>query len=630
MAKIYPSYNSWKKDKTTLGERKLGYLLNSLLDDDYLVWFDVAQRNHRSSRYPDFIILHPKQGLLFLEVKDFKAPTIKSINNKIWEIATKAGVTSIYNPLEQARQASFHVLENLKKDKRLQQQTGDFKGNITFPYDYAVFLTNITSEQVDNWMNENERESLLPSNKFLFRDDLAMGISAEQLQTALKRMFTVHFPCNLTKEQMDIIRWHLFPEIRLDNFQQSLSLTSTTENNPQNATQTNPPAINNISQTIRIMDLQQEQIARNLGEGHRVIHGVAGSGKTIIMLYRCSFLAQFLKQPILVLCYNITLAARLRSYIVQRNLQEQVEVKHLHGWCQEQCQQYNLKNNASSNFYDGMIDAVAKAIENGTIPAGQYGAVMIDEGQDFKASWLKMTTKLVNLQTNYLLLLYDDAQSIYKKPGLNFSLASVGIKAQGRTIKMRLNYRNSTAIVSFAWNLVRKHIHENNDSDIPLIEPESANIAGENPAIRKLHSLQGEINLILRCLNKWHGKGVKWNEVAILYPTKETGDEITKALKDAQIPCNHLNNRDNKKNWNAHENILPIMSIHNSKGLEFPTVIIVDASNFSKKAFLEEAIKILYVGITRAQANLLITYHKENEMSQELVNAAKRENTNPN
>ena len=27
----------------------------------------------------------------------------------------------------------------------------------------------------------------------------------------------------------------------------------------------------------RVMDLQQEQLARSMGEGHRVIHGVAGS-----------------------------------------------------------------------------------------------------------------------------------------------------------------------------------------------------------------------------------------------------------------------------------------------------------------------------------------------------------------
>ncbi|STI82993.1 DNA helicase II [Escherichia coli] len=30
---------------------------------------------------------------------------------------------------------------------------------------------------------------------------------------------------------------------------------------------------------IKIMDIQQEILARNIGDGHRVIHGVAGSGK---------------------------------------------------------------------------------------------------------------------------------------------------------------------------------------------------------------------------------------------------------------------------------------------------------------------------------------------------------------
>ena len=40
------------------------------------------------------------------------------------------------------------------------------------------------------------------------------------------------------------------------------------------------------------MDLQQEQLARSMGEGHRVIHGVAGSGKTMILGYRAQYLAK--------------------------------------------------------------------------------------------------------------------------------------------------------------------------------------------------------------------------------------------------------------------------------------------------------------------------------------------------
>jgi superfamily I DNA and RNA helicase len=36
-----------------------------------------------------------------------------------------------------------------------------------------------------------------------------------------------------------------------------------------------------VPDIVRVMDLQQEQLARSMGEGHRVIHVVAGSGKTM-------------------------------------------------------------------------------------------------------------------------------------------------------------------------------------------------------------------------------------------------------------------------------------------------------------------------------------------------------------
>jgi len=44
---------------------------------------------------------------------------------------------------------------------------------------------------------------------------------------------------------------------------------------------------------VRVMDLQQEQLARSLGEGHRVIHGVASSGKTLRGQIAAPLLATF-------------------------------------------------------------------------------------------------------------------------------------------------------------------------------------------------------------------------------------------------------------------------------------------------------------------------------------------------
>jgi len=73
-------------------------------------------------------------------------------------------------------------------------------------------------------------------------------------------------------------------------------------------------------------DLQQEQLARSLGDGHRVIHGVAGSGKTMILGYRAEYLAKMSQstgtpssKPILILCFNEPLGVKLASIAATRS-----------------------------------------------------------------------------------------------------------------------------------------------------------------------------------------------------------------------------------------------------------------------------------------------------------------------
>ncbi|XBY09668.1 UvrD-helicase domain-containing protein [Escherichia coli] len=75
-------------------------------------------------------------------------------------------------------------------------------------------------------------------------------------------------------------------------------------------------------------------------DGHRIIHGVAGSGKTLILYHRCQELAKKMtaKKPILVICYNITFSqknfGRCSSIIP---LQRKIKVKKIfHAWCFQQ------------------------------------------------------------------------------------------------------------------------------------------------------------------------------------------------------------------------------------------------------------------------------------------------------
>jgi len=374
-----------------------------------------------------------------------------------------------------------------------------------------------------------------------------------------------------------------------------------------------------------VMDYKQEQLARSLGEGHRVIHGVAGSGKTLILGARCLHLAQALSKPILVLCYNITLASKLRSFIADKGLTEdKVQVQHFHGWCSEQCKTFNIKvPYRKENYFDAFVEAVIKALEEGKIPHGQYGAVLIDEGHDFEPEWLRLTTQLVDPAVNSLLLLYDDAQSIYKKrSALEFSLASVGIQAQGRTTILKINYRNTQEIMQFAWDLTKSNLQERKgqkQTDIPQVAPQSAGGSGSRFA-----NMEEEITWLVRCLRTWHDeRGMAFRDMAVLYPGGEAGNKMEQALQQANIPCIWLKDSKTRKDYRVDEDKIPIMTIHSSKGLEFSTVVLLDASFIPGKeaddTALDSAMRLLYVGMTRATERLLLSFHRDNLLGKALL-----------
>jgi hypothetical protein len=67
MAKLIPALSSVTR-KMTSGERRFAARLESHLEDDYLCWYDIPVGPRRIHR--DLLLLHPRRGLLVIEVKD--------------------------------------------------------------------------------------------------------------------------------------------------------------------------------------------------------------------------------------------------------------------------------------------------------------------------------------------------------------------------------------------------------------------------------------------------------------------------------------------------------------------------------------------------------------------------------
>ncbi|WP_204799949.1 nuclease-related domain-containing protein [Nitrosomonas nitrosa] len=137
MATLIPSYSSCVS-RMTSGEKRFAQRLEAKLEDDYLCWYDVPIG--QSMRHPDFIVLHPRRGLLILEVKDWKLDTIQSINKAWVTLLTYDGVKQRSNPLEQARQYAQAVANSLQKDCQLVFSSGKLRGQLLFPWSYGVIL----------------------------------------------------------------------------------------------------------------------------------------------------------------------------------------------------------------------------------------------------------------------------------------------------------------------------------------------------------------------------------------------------------------------------------------------------------------------------------------------------------
>ena len=406
MAIFIPSFNQ-VKHKMTAGEKRVAEILRTQLDDACMVWYDIPVGKKR--RYPDFVILHPRRGLLFLEVKDWKLNEFKNLNPKDITRITKTGLKTEAHPLEQVRQSGFAAINSLSQDKALQQVEGSQPGKIKFAYGFGVVFTNIARSNIHKIVSEEQREVLLPDNKILYQEDLHEDVDAETIQEQLWGMFPYQFGEALSAAEVDRVRWHLFPEIRIDAtaLQGQLfaeePLAEAVETVFKRLVNSDTDTVASIAESvvipdlIKVMDMQQEQLARNLGSGHRVIHGVAGSGKTLILAYRCQYLAMKSAKPILVMCFNVTLAAKLRAMMISKGLGDKVQAVHFHDWCAEQLRQHGIAVMAGEDkIYERQVATVLQAVADGRIPKEQYGAILIDEGHDFAAEWLQVLTQMLD------------------------------------------------------------------------------------------------------------------------------------------------------------------------------------------------------------------------------------------
>jgi hypothetical protein len=281
------------------GERRVFEAL-AALPDDYTVCYRRLFPGRRHIQEPDFVVLGKDIGLIVLEVKDWRGPQPPEGEPR-------------KNPLAQAKEY-VHALQNLVRERGLPvlaEAEGRHAGDLVFPCVPAVALPYVKRDHLEELGLE------LDPRHVLVREDL----TPEALPDRLRKLARLYFRPRLDKGQVEFLKALVAPELCLE---------------PVSAA--GPPRQLDLFQAaIVTSDLTlpppEQVLAQDLSV--RLVRGVAGSGKTLLLLIRAKLL-QRLKPSwrILVLTYNRDLAQFLRQWHTKLDGEAApLEITHFHKWC---------------------------------------------------------------------------------------------------------------------------------------------------------------------------------------------------------------------------------------------------------------------------------------------------------
>lgn len=589
MALLIP--NRLTKDlRATPGEHKTFEALGQRLSDKWIAWFDVGVGSQEF--YPDFVLMHARHGLLVLEVKDWSLASIERLEKS--HFTTRTGRR--LNPMVQARQYVHGIVNSLPSGARP-------------PYAYGVVLPNITRTELDQSVNGVRLSDLLDPALVLTKEDLKKD-SADGTgnRVSLEERLAAMFPApaqhrTLSMHDVNVLRRTIDPSAVVPRRFVS-----------DGGAQREPA----------VLSIQQERAAKSIGEGHRLMQGIAGSGKTLVMLYRAKMLARLHPDwNILFLCWNRTLIRYLEQTFHEIKMggnavgsEGRVEFLSYTQWAGRLAQHFNVRVNGRD--LDGHEFALALTEPVlGRPPARRYQAILIDEGQDFHEDFYRLAVHHLDPDTDSLLICYDYAQNLY---GRTVSWRQLGVHVQGkRPVRfdvtedgLERNYRNTQEIIRFAMLLYDDRVPTKRSDDTVefLSSLKGTRERGPLPQISINSDRESEAKAIVAFLKGRLQEGVAPDELLVLYArrryaTFDLRDDVLRVLSAAGIPYDWVTeSSESKRDFRLGDGRVKVSTIHSAKGMDFEGVAVVAADLVEE----EEAIDaILYVCATRARRHLLIT-----------------------
>ena len=574
----------------------------AIADDNVILWYEPLF--DPEGELPHFVLLSPHIGVVVLEHLPGKetadSPLLGAIEGTL-RLNVGGVEQEVSDPLGRADRLVGVLRERLQADEKTRH----------VPVGSVAVLSGISRDSAE----ELNLASVVDLDRCLFKPELNSA-HREGSDTALNQVFQRALGDPLEEEldqtTVDMVRAAIHPDVVIETGVGQTSLFSA-----------------GADDVIKVMDKKQERLAKNLGTGHRIIRGVAGSGKTLVLVKRAELLARLLPtKKILLTCKAKSLASRLETQLGEHDNVDVVNIDKL---------MYDVIRQAGLKFpgyedRDGAEVAIATTAMEALrqLPKFRYRVVLVDEGQDFITEYLKFCVMLLEAtepDAQDLVIVADSAQNIYRR---HRTWKSAGINAVGRTRMMRVNYRNTRQTLDFAHKFLVADpevlVDNSLEDETAIIPPESAIRDGPDPELHVCETLNQEIDKVIEIVKGWYRNGLRDRSIAVLhceaFPDQNRHwKQIVDALQEEGVFwVTDPETPNNKGQAGSAYQPIVVSTIDSAKGLEFPMVVVCGLPKQNAPVDLGER-KRIYVGLTRATDHLAVVVRSKSPVHDDLLSA---------
>lgn len=570
------------------GVSRLARVLQDALEDTATVWYEPLF--DPSGERPDIVVLVPDVGVLVLEILEAKSGMIQGVSGDQLIVAGPSGARSVADPLSRAARFATVLRDRLAAEPRLAAED-------RLPVTAAGVFTYLTRDEAD-------RKGIGASvdlDHCVLRDDVEEGLrDFPSFRRVVARLLDVRLRDPLSEEAEKLHRALVHPDTVIGSPQLAFHAVAREDE-------------------LKVLDRKQEALAKSLGEGHRVVRGVAGSGKTLVLTYRAGLLARaFPQHTVLITCFNRSLAGALRRQLSSTNVTVQTIDSLVRDF---------LRRNGKDpvEFKESNLDDRARPaleiLEAGGADCTRYDHLLIDEAQDFPTSALRVALAHLRDGSDSLLVVADAAQNIYRN---SFTWKAAGINASGRTHVLDISYRNTQEILEYAHGFllkggdIRLADGRGEDDETVVVPPRLSPRHGPFPVLLHAESPSHEVVSIATRCRGLLDQGTSPGAIAILYGSQWASgfhwpSSLVKALAREGVPCFWVtdpSSSSNKDEVGADPTKVTLSTIHSAKGFEWKHVFLCGYLDDKPERDVVHNRRLVYVGMTRAIDELVLTFSR--------------------